>query len=99
MTVNAKENLQSLNKTQIKILNNYISKINDPYTNTECNGYVLVAKNDSGYSYEPYLKCGASSTVGNSSTDGLNAYYSFDDHQESTDNLYNTVVPDDADIT
>ena len=103
MVANATKNYLSANQTLIPtrvgdmieislntlLTNKYITDIKDPYTNTDCNGYVIVTKIDNGYSYNPHMKCGSSNTIGDSSADGLMLHYKFDDFQEPTVNLFN----------
>ena len=74
----------SLNTLQT---NKYITTIKDPYTNADCNGYVMVIKTTQGYDYIPHLKCGTQNTIGDSTADGVILNYKFDDFAEPTTNL------------
>ncbi len=67
--------------------NGLIESIKSPRNNQECNGYVLVTKIDNNYyDYSPQLNC-IDNTRGSISSDGLIAYYRFDDFQEPTINI------------
>ena len=65
-----------------------LSFLKNPYGNDDCNGYILVTKDDNDFIYEAHIRCDEEIT--SREEDGLLAYYSFNDFQEPTINLANT---------
>ncbi len=73
--------------------NDLISSIKSPFSNNNCNGYVLITKiNDTNFDYTPHLKCGDNYEIGDSVSDRLIAHYKFNDFQEPTDNLVRNIT-------
>ncbi len=67
--------------------NRLIDSIRNPRNNQECNGYVLITRlPNNQFEYSPQLNC-IDNTRGSILSDGLIAYYKFDDFQEPTQNL------------
>lgn len=72
--------------------NNFITAIVSPLDKTkDCNGYILITKIEENiYDYTPHLNC--VNNIGSSIEDGLVAHYKFDDFQEPTENLANSMT-------
>ncbi|MDD2391792.1 MAG: prepilin-type N-terminal cleavage/methylation domain-containing protein [Bacilli bacterium] len=90
---------ESIEITLADLINaDLIDKIDSPWGDNGCNGYIIVTKlSDKDIDYNPHLNCFAN--IGDNSEDGLIVHYKFDDFQEPTENIANLRISGMNNIT